>query len=136
LNQQYGLTTVIVSHDTGIARHVDRVVAIRDGKTASETVRQAGADATRLEVAPTFDEVVLLDAAGRLQVPQEYLEQFNIRGRARLEPVENGILIRPVDNPGPDERFSPPVESASPESAPAESLRGWWKRLRGGREAR
>src|SRR5512136_1024173 len=30
LNRDLGLTTIIVSHDLGIARHVDRVVAIRD----------------------------------------------------------------------------------------------------------
>jgi putative ABC transport system ATP-binding protein len=35
LNQEYGLTTLIVSHDPGIARHVSRVVAIRDGKPAA-----------------------------------------------------------------------------------------------------
>ena len=40
LNRELGLTILIVSHDTGIARHVQRVVAIRDGKLASETVRQ------------------------------------------------------------------------------------------------
>ena len=40
LNQRYDLTTCIVSHDQAIARHVDRVVAIRDGKTSTETIRQ------------------------------------------------------------------------------------------------
>ena len=127
LNRQFGLTTVIVSHDTGIAHHVDRVVAIRDGKTSTETMRQSAADAT------AFDEVVLLDSAGRLQVPHEYLEQFNIRGRVRLEPVEAGILIRPVENTGADARTA---ESA-PETEPAEARdqRGWWQRLRGGRKS-
>ena len=51
LNQQYGLTTVIVSHDLEIAHHVDRVVAIRDGKTSSETVRQS-APSVAIEHAP------------------------------------------------------------------------------------
>ncbi len=37
LNRQFGLTTLIVSHDPGIARHVHRVVAIRDGRLATET---------------------------------------------------------------------------------------------------
>ena len=41
LNTDLGVTTLIVSHDPGIARHVDRVVAIRDGKLAAETMRQA-----------------------------------------------------------------------------------------------
>ena len=40
LNRRYDLTTCIVSHDQTIARHVDRVVAIRDGKTSTETIRQ------------------------------------------------------------------------------------------------
>src|SRR5574338_758023 len=44
LNKRLGLTMVIVSHDPGIARHVDRVVAVRDGKLASETLRLPKAD--------------------------------------------------------------------------------------------
>ena len=45
-----------------------------------------------------FEELTVLDSAGRLQIPKEYLEQFNIRGRVRLELSENGILILPVDH--------------------------------------
>src|SRR6266498_2294973 len=40
LNRAFGLTVVIVSHDPNVARYVDRVVAIRDGKTSSETMRK------------------------------------------------------------------------------------------------
>jgi putative ABC transport system ATP-binding protein len=107
LNREYGLTTLIVSHDPGIARHVDRVVAIRDGKTATETVRQsavnglAGAELASEDgdgdgAEELFEELVVLDSAGRLQVPKEYLEHFAIQGRARLDLVDDGILIRPV----------------------------------------
>lgn len=140
LNRQYGLTTVIVSHDLGIAHHVDRVVAIRDGKTSSETVRQsaqnADADSTHKGTGEIFEEVVLVDSAGRLQVPHEYLEQFNIQGRVRLEAVEGGILIRPAIGNDSNDRSSAGVEEISPETSPVElrGLRGWWKRLRGGRE--
>ena len=136
LNSQYGLTTVIVSHDLEIAHHVDRVVAIRDGKTSSETVRQSTQDTdagTPREA--KFEEFVLLDSAGRLQVPREYLEQFNIQGRVLLEAVEDGILIRPVKSNETDNRSNPQEEEAAPEPERAESqgLRGWWRRLRGGR---
>ncbi|MCS7221128.1 MAG: ATP-binding cassette domain-containing protein [Anaerolineae bacterium] len=105
LNREFGVTTLIVSHDPGLARHVDRVVAIRDGKLASETVRQSAAvfspDGELLAEngAPAeeiFEELVVLDSAGRLQVPKEYLERFGIKGRARLELTEEGILIRPA----------------------------------------
>jgi putative ABC transport system ATP-binding protein len=106
LNRERGLTTLIVSHDPGIARHVNRVVAIRDGKTATETVRQsvlngapeggwATADGVG-EEEEVFEELAVLDSAGRLQVPKEYLEHFDIKGRARLELTEEGILIRPA----------------------------------------
>ncbi len=102
LNRRYELTTCIVSHDQTIARHVDRVVAIRDGKTSTETIRQtvAGnqADDGSEESAPQhiFHELVVLDSAGRLQVPKDYLEKFAIHGRAVLDITEDGILIRPA----------------------------------------
>lgn len=107
LNREYGLTTLVVSHDPGIARHMNRVVAIRDGKTATETVRQSVRNNTpdgelavegdvQEEEEEVFEELVVLDSAGRLQVPQEYLEYFGIKGRARLELTEEGVLIRPA----------------------------------------
>lgn len=110
LTSEMGITTVIVSHDPGVAKQVGRVVAIRDGMLASETVRQTrtndgytnGADGIdELTGEPFeahmdhFEELVVVDRAGRLHVPQELLEQFNIKGRAQLELTEEGILIRP-----------------------------------------
>jgi len=107
LRAEYNLTILIVSHDPGIAHHVDRVVAIRDGKTAAETVRQSRSngksnervshEADELEEI-IFEELTVLDSAGRLQIPKDYLEQFNIRGRVRLELSDEGILILPVEH--------------------------------------
>ena len=99
LNRELGLTILIVSHDPGVAQHVNRVVAIRDGKTASETVRQTRVVNEFTEDAEeehTYEELVVLDSAGRLQVPKEYMEQFNIKGRAKLEITDDGILIVPA----------------------------------------
>jgi putative ABC transport system ATP-binding protein len=104
LTREFGITTLIVSHDPGIARHVDRVVAIRDGMLASETIRQARVrdivsteeGAAEEEHDDHYAELVVLDKAGRLHLPQEYLEVFSIKGRAELELTEDGILIRPA----------------------------------------
>ena len=98
LNRQLGLTMIIVSHDPGIARHVDRVVAVRDGKLASETVRIQKTDSDEHHLV----ELAVVDAAGRLQIPREYLEQFNIRRRVQVELTDEGILIRPPagEHPG------------------------------------
>src|SRR5690349_19841980 len=93
LNKDLGLTMVIVSHDPGIARHVDRVVAVRDGKLASETLRVQKSDSEEHHLV----ELAVVDAAGRLQLPREYLEQFNIRRRVQVELTEQGILIRPPE---------------------------------------
>jgi bifunctional DNA-binding transcriptional regulator/antitoxin component of YhaV-PrlF toxin-antitoxin module len=41
-----------------------------------------------------YAELVVLDRAGRIHVPHEYLEQFNIKGHAQLEITDDGILIR------------------------------------------
>jgi len=99
LNTQFGFTTLIVSHDQELSRHVDRVVAIRDGKTSSETVRVENViDNGVVEEEHVFEELVVLDSAGRLQVPKDYLEKFEIHGRAKLELTEDGILIVPAAN--------------------------------------
>jgi putative ABC transport system ATP-binding protein len=91
LNKQLGITIVVVSHDSALARHVDRVVAVRDGKLASETLRVQKADSEEHHLV----ELAVVDSAGRLQIPREYLEQFNIRRRVQVELTEEGILIRP-----------------------------------------
>jgi len=127
VNRDLGLTTVIVSHDPTLAQHVDRVVAVRDGKLAAETRRRA---ATEAEPHGSFHEVTVLDSAGRLQVPRPYLDQFNIKRRVQLDLVEQGILIRPVAD---DEHL--PTRSASGaggRSAPRQKnvVRRLWERWR------
>ena len=45
-----------------------------------------------------FEELVVVDRAGRLHIPKEFLEQFSIQGRAQLEVTEQGILIRATES--------------------------------------
>lgn len=109
MNGRYGLTTIIVTHDPQIARAVDRVVTIRDGRTSSETVRRvADTSVNSVEAveaalaegfttpAHTFEEYVVVDAAGRLQIPPDLRQEANIGDRVTLEAMEQGVLIRPV----------------------------------------
>jgi len=122
LNRELGLTILIVSHDPGVAKYVNRVVAVRDGKLASETMRRVAAEGA--ETHETMEWVVL-DSAGRLQVPKEYLQHFNIKRRAQLELIDRGILIRPVSHP--DEPISAEkVRAMHGETSAAQTH--WWQR--------
>lgn len=108
LNRRMGLTIVIVSHDPGIAQHVDRVVAVRDGKLASESVRlKSDPNYPHEEHAQVFEEMAILDSAGRLSIPREHLNHFNINRRVRLEIVDGGILIRPPSADHADPAITP-----------------------------
>ena len=101
LNREWGLTVCIVSHDPQIARHVQRVVAIRDGKLASETVRRrqnGQANAAAMSQADQFEELIVLDSAGRLQIPKSYREQLALKNRVEMQLTEKGLLIRPAQN--------------------------------------
>jgi putative ABC transport system ATP-binding protein len=104
LQNEFGLTTLIVSHDLNLAHYVDRVISIRDGKISTETVRHIGSPQPPLEEkaaansqpAEKHVELTVVDSAGRLQIPKDLREQFNIKERVRLEAVEGGVFIHPV----------------------------------------
>lgn len=117
LGERLDLTIIIVTHDPRIAGQVDRVVAIRDGKISTETIRQVsqleqvmvgehkpseGEKSPENELVEhvSFKEYVVLDTAGRLQIPKELREELGIGKRAYLEMGENSIIIRPVEGEG------------------------------------
>ncbi len=128
LNRDLGLTILIVTHDANIVRYADRVVAVRDGKLAAESLRRAsGADTHEIV------EWVVLDSAGRLQVPKDYLQQFGIQRRAQLELTEHGILIRPASHP--DEAAQTDRLHPADDGMKAEAPR-WWQRWLKRRKAR
>lgn len=92
LNKRYQVTIMIVTHDPDIAARVDRVVAIRDGRTSTEIFRRVQIHGGRAEI--VHDEYVLVDAAGRLQLPREYLERLSITERAKLLLESDRVEIR------------------------------------------
>jgi ABC-type lipoprotein export system ATPase subunit len=163
LRDRYRLTIALVTHDPRVAEQADRVIAIRDGRTSTETVRvsdaateRAGDSASDSVGSPTrplahapvrsVEELVVLDSAGRLQIPGDQRALAGIGRRARVELVDGGILIRPSDDDRAESLDAPAEANSSadldylslysadlPPAAPNGKANGkvngkaWWK---------
>ena len=99
INREMGVTIVIVTHDQTLAKKVNRVVAIRDGKIASERVMKQSY-LNRLqdidvftEVKEVQDEYAILDRAGRLQIPRDMLDRLEVSGNRLKVEVQDGKII-------------------------------------------
>ncbi|MCL2372242.1 MAG: ABC transporter ATP-binding protein [Defluviitaleaceae bacterium] len=98
VNKELGTTIVIVTHDREISKKVERVVAIRDGKTSSEFLMSysdklagiEGFSATGAQV-----ELAVLDRAGRLQIPREFLDKMGLDGnRMQIQmDADNRVIL-------------------------------------------
>ena len=99
LNKQ-GQTILIVTHDVALSKKVKRVIAIRDGKISSERILKESY-AERLKEASidwraedTQEEYVILDKAGRVQIPRELLNNLNLQdNKVKIEMQDNQIII-------------------------------------------
>jgi ABC-type lipoprotein export system ATPase subunit len=88
---------VIVTHDASVERHADRVIQIRDGRTSTQTrwLEQAGE--------AIADELLIMDRAGRIQLPRAYVERLGARGLIRAHLEGDEIRLRRGDQESPSE---------------------------------
>jgi len=104
-NKSFGVTVVIVTHDRQLNRKVDRVVAIRDGRTSSEFIRKKAYAEEMLKLGSQIPsngeqneeshvELAVLDKAGRLQIPKEYLDLIGLKGKNKIKvELENKKIV-------------------------------------------
>jgi len=85
LSDETGLTQIVVTHDQDAVRHADRIIAIRDGRVASEQ---------HYDEQGSLDEVLMIDSIGRLQLTSEHLAALH-DSRVRATLTDTGIEIRP-----------------------------------------
>ncbi|HET9344266.1 MAG TPA: ABC transporter ATP-binding protein [Candidatus Limnocylindrales bacterium] len=98
VNEQLGTTIVTVTHDPVVSEQVQRTVAIRDGRTSTETLRRTelGDDGDHRAIA---EEFAVLDRAGRLQLPKQHIAALELQHRVRLRLEEDHVGVWP-DRPG------------------------------------
>ncbi len=98
-NAELGVTVLVVTHDPAVSSQVHRTVAIRDGRTSSETLRHELADEHGVAVRHAV-EYAVLDRAGRVQLPRDMVEALGMRDRVRLEQEPDHIGVWPDRRPG------------------------------------
>ena len=122
INEQLGTTIVTVTHDPVVSEQVQRTVAIRDGRTSTETVRRSSYSETG-EHTLVSEEFAVLDRAGRLQLPKAHVAALGLKDRVRLRLEDDHVEIWP-DRPAvarPD-RSSPAAPLDAPD-LPEETTR-------------
>jgi peptide/nickel transport system ATP-binding protein len=89
LNEALNTTIIVVTHDPQVASRVDRIIGIRDGKTSTE-IRRTHSSGSLHE-----REWVILDRAGRLQIPQVYIDYLAMRARVVVRLEDDHISVWP-----------------------------------------
>ena len=100
-NEQTGVTVLIVTHDAMVTEHVNRTVAIRDGRISTEVLRRTATDEQGMRVQHA-QEYAVLDRAGRLQLPGDFIDALDLKDRVKLELEPDHIGVWPGHQAGED----------------------------------
>jgi ABC-type lipoprotein export system ATPase subunit len=93
-NAEFGVTVLVVTHDPAVSTQVSRTIAIRDGRTSTETLRHEVADEDGGATARAV-EYAVLDRAGRVQLPREMTDALGMRDRVLLRQDPDHIGVWP-----------------------------------------
>ncbi len=119
VNEELGVTIVVVTHDPLVSEQVNRTVAIRDGRTSTETLRRRSFSSAGTHF--LSEEFAVLDRVGRLQLPPGFVEALGLERRVRLELEADHISVWPF-HAGNVDGVSPggaPVADVAADRAPA-----------------
>lgn len=93
-NAELGVTVLVVTHDASVASQVRRTIAIRDGRISTEVLRRTQTGESGQE-ADVSEEYSVLDRAGRLQLPAEFVRALGLKDRVRLTLEPDHVSVWP-----------------------------------------
>jgi ABC-type methionine transport system ATPase subunit len=96
VNEERGVTVLIVTHDSTVSSHVRRTIQIRDGRTSTEVLRRKHVDQHGTEHS-IAEEFAVLDRVGRLQLPAEFMASLSLREKVRLALETDHVGVWPGD---------------------------------------
>jgi ABC-type lipoprotein export system ATPase subunit len=106
-NTELGVTVLVVTHDPAVSSQVRRTIAIRDGRTSSETIRHQATD-EHGRTALHAREYATLDRAGRIQLPREMITRLRMRNRVELQEEPDHVGVWPDQAPDLERETRPP----------------------------
>lgn len=105
LNEELGITIIVVTHDPKVANMVERVISINDGMIGSELHKKAYSyddlkdeekDITLLDAKKSHDEFVIVDKKGRMKIPESIFDEMGLKGGEHLlvHKDEDGFIVK------------------------------------------
>lgn len=101
LNEELGITVIIVTHDISLANKVSRVVMIADGKISTEKImkedyrkRINDMEGVNFNGSDSHEEYSVLDKAHRVQISDDILEAAGIdTNKVKIQVVDGKVVI-------------------------------------------
>ena len=100
LNEELGITIIIVTHDISLANKVSRVIMVSDGKISTEKIMKDEykkkldeLSAENLAQVESHEEYSVMDKAHRVQLSEEFLEMAGIESNKVKVEVKDGKII-------------------------------------------
>lgn len=106
LNEETGLTIIIVTHDISLANKVSRVVMVSDGKISTEKIMKEAyrkklddLSTEKLAEVESHEEYSVLDKARRVQLSEDALREAGINSHmVKVEVIDGKIVISKQDS--------------------------------------
>ena len=105
INEAFGTTIIVVTHDSLVVKRVDRVVAISDGRINTD-IRRRNTDGGTVHE----EEWVIVDQSGKLKLPELFVQTLSLRDRVKVRLEADHVSVWPKDGERDAETEAPDIQ--------------------------